>query len=742
MADAFISYSRKNAEFGRQLHTSLVAQNRDIWMDWKDIPHSAEWWEEITSGIDFADNFILLISPDSISSPICNLEVDYARRNNKRIIPVVIQETNEREAFVELITRDLNDFQHALVGDRDLLVIARDNWKELEGLNWIFFGAEDNFDLKVRELIDALDLDIDHVHEHTRLLNRSKDWIRRNRLISLLLRDDDLAQAETWLSNASERKLLPTPEHLEYIGASRSEQNSLELRAAAQERRTRNLRRASIIAALVGSLAVLAALGAAIVGLQAESRASIAGAAQLIAEANAADAGTQAGQAYQELTLIPPTVTQAIAAINAAGTQVSVSGNRLATSEAGASTAIFSQGQAEAEQAISLTQIADVQTQISNANIQRATSQAAAVTATVARGEAEVNLAVAQSDANAAGTEIALSGIQLATSEAGALTATVAQGRAEGTQVQALAQVNIASTRLADATQLIATSDAGVITATFAQGQAEISQATSLAQANAAATQAAGVENQLITATLAQGEALNQRETAVAGVQPALDRAATAENNIVAANATLTEIPITVTAFAENLSNLEATSVSLQSNLQAVADLSFSTVAQIYQLEYLLSQRDQEYCPNYSVALIAELAKQFNYCQEERRRNTLCTMQGTTTLTMRSGVVSNISQPGQSFDLTDIANLELSPATADDFLSLGIARLFAQANIPNVLPGQSVELYVIGSVSDVPPSILVNNQSETDDFCNQIIPSTTVQMPGEGLSLDFTNEGS
>ena len=90
MADAFISYSRKNSDFGRKLHTALVGQGRDVWVDFADIPHSAKWWGEITSGIELADNFILLINPDSIASPVCQLEIDHARANHKRIIPVVI----------------------------------------------------------------------------------------------------------------------------------------------------------------------------------------------------------------------------------------------------------------------------------------------------------------------------------------------------------------------------------------------------------------------------------------------------------------------------------------------------------------------------------------------------------------------------------------------------------------------------------------------------------------------------
>ena len=326
MADAFISYSRKNSDFGRKLHTALVGQGRDVWMDWRDIPQSAEWWSEIASGIELADNFILLISPDSIASPICQLEIDYARDNNKRIIPVVIVETNEREAFVDLVTRDLNDFQRALIGQRDILAIARDNWATLEGLNWILFSASDAFDVKLSELNTALDLDINYVHEHTRLLNRAKDWARRGRLPSLLLRDDDLTQAESWQEGSEDRQPAPTAEQTEYIAASRAEQDKQVQIAAAQERRTRTLRRASVIAGVVGALAVIAALASLIFGVttinNAQATLTPVAVAMQAALDRANTAGTAVSDAHATLTPIPQTLTPIAGTLAAGQTQI------------------------------------------------------------------------------------------------------------------------------------------------------------------------------------------------------------------------------------------------------------------------------------------------------------------------------------------------------------------------------------------------------------------------------------
>jgi hypothetical protein len=89
MPDVFISYSRKDKTFVRQLHAGLAALNRDVWVDWEDIPPTADWWNEIREGIEGANTFTCIISPDFVRSDVCRREVECAVANNKRIVPVV-----------------------------------------------------------------------------------------------------------------------------------------------------------------------------------------------------------------------------------------------------------------------------------------------------------------------------------------------------------------------------------------------------------------------------------------------------------------------------------------------------------------------------------------------------------------------------------------------------------------------------------------------------------------------------
>ena len=91
----FISYSRRDTEFVKKLDESLKQEGLEVWVDWEDIPLSANWMEEIEAGIEGADVFVFVISPDSLASEVCRKELNYAMMRNKRFIPVFIPR-NER----------------------------------------------------------------------------------------------------------------------------------------------------------------------------------------------------------------------------------------------------------------------------------------------------------------------------------------------------------------------------------------------------------------------------------------------------------------------------------------------------------------------------------------------------------------------------------------------------------------------------------------------------------------------
>lgn len=91
MARIFISYSRKDEIFARQLATSLTASGADVWIDLEDIPAGMKWSSAIQEGLDQGDLMVVIISPDSMVSRNVEDEWQYYLDNGKPVIPVLLQ---------------------------------------------------------------------------------------------------------------------------------------------------------------------------------------------------------------------------------------------------------------------------------------------------------------------------------------------------------------------------------------------------------------------------------------------------------------------------------------------------------------------------------------------------------------------------------------------------------------------------------------------------------------------------
>ncbi len=119
--DLFISYSRRDKDFVRQLWEALTQAKQTTWVDWNDIPPAEDWRQEIYRGIEAANNFVFIISPHSTSSVVCGEELDHAIKHGKRLVPIVRQD------------------------------VGYDNvHPELGRINWIFFREDDDFDSAFR----------------------------------------------------------------------------------------------------------------------------------------------------------------------------------------------------------------------------------------------------------------------------------------------------------------------------------------------------------------------------------------------------------------------------------------------------------------------------------------------------------------------------------------------------------------------------------------------------------------
>lgn len=167
MPDIFVSYAREDKVFVTRLVDALKASGRDVWVDFEDIPFATDWWEEIQNGIEASNSVVFTISPDSLTSRYCNLEINYALKNNKRLIPLLYREPDGVQPP-----------------------------PEISALNWIFFKDQGAFQESVKQLLTTLDTDIDGLRQHTNLLMRARDWERKGHSRSLLLREDEIGDFE------------------------------------------------------------------------------------------------------------------------------------------------------------------------------------------------------------------------------------------------------------------------------------------------------------------------------------------------------------------------------------------------------------------------------------------------------------------------------------------------------------------------------------------------------------------
>jgi len=487
MSDVFISYSRKDKEFVLQLHSALAKLERDVWVDWEDIPATADWWREIEGGIDAADTFVFVITPDSLGSDVCRREIDYAITNNKRFVPVLRREADPGQEGLNV---------HPAVNSH----------------NWIYFREVDVFDNAFKTLIDSIDTDLSYVREHTRLLVRAREWERNGSGNNFLLTGGEFRGAEAWLATASGKHPPPTELHERYILASR----------AAENRRQRLL--------LYGvSIAFLVALSLAIFGL---TQSRIAGDNAATAQVRVTEVALQAATAHAAEGTAVFQANRAEENAQTAQANYDLAQSNFNTAQAAQGTAVFeananatAQIRAQSEANSRATQQSIAVTAQIQAEFNAELAERNALTATFAQGDALNQAATAQAAADANATAQAIAQNE---AYANATAQFRAQREADSNataQAVAVAQAAIATMAQGDALNQAATAIAAADANATAQAVAQ-----SEAYANATAQQQAEINaqealNSAITATFAQGEALYQAATAIA----AADANATAQ---------------------------------------------------------------------------------------------------------------------------------------------------------------------------------------------------------------------
>jgi hypothetical protein len=186
--DVFISYSRRNLAYVEMLAEALQQLDKDVWFDQirqplRGIPPGSKWWNEVKYGIQSADNFLFIISPNSITSPYCHAEIGHALHVDKRIVTVLYcGEQSEADTLhaigqaIEEIPAGAQLPSSVSASDSNVRSLARRNWLEISQVHYVVFADTLPFARSLEQLNVALNLDLAWVKARSQLRQAVQLW--------------------------------------------------------------------------------------------------------------------------------------------------------------------------------------------------------------------------------------------------------------------------------------------------------------------------------------------------------------------------------------------------------------------------------------------------------------------------------------------------------------------------------------------------------------------------------------
>lgn len=189
MTHIFISYSRKDLAIAEKIINVLAKDDLEPWVDWKSIAKGEKFEREIQQGIEKAEVFLFLVSPNSVQSKWCIREIDHAVKNGKRILPIVINDADPTNIPLEISSR-----------------------------NWIFCREEqDDFNKAIEEIHNTIHTDYEWLRYHTDLQLKALKWKRMQKSY-LLLKREEIQEVSRHLEDSNTQKdPLPTRLQYEYL---------------------------------------------------------------------------------------------------------------------------------------------------------------------------------------------------------------------------------------------------------------------------------------------------------------------------------------------------------------------------------------------------------------------------------------------------------------------------------------------------------------------------------------------
>ncbi|MBD2543577.1 TIR domain-containing protein [Planktothricoides raciborskii] len=188
LTQVFIRYAEPDREVMEKLTRTLQREKITIWTERSDIKKRMSFQEKLHRGIAIADNFVYLVSPESLTAHYCQTEIDLALSYHKRIICFIVPNKD---------TETLPEF---------------------------------SYEYQVNELIKQIKDDELYYHQHKILLVQALKWQEQNHNPSILFRGYNLQHFQAWLKIAETHDHPPTDLQKEFLTASSQHQaKSLEV---------------------------------------------------------------------------------------------------------------------------------------------------------------------------------------------------------------------------------------------------------------------------------------------------------------------------------------------------------------------------------------------------------------------------------------------------------------------------------------------------------------------------------
>lgn len=206
----FVSYSRADENFVKELVSGLELVGIDVAIDTRDIAEGEDWRARLGAMIESADTVAFVLSKNSVSSEMCNWEVETAVSKGKRLVPILTESLSGMSPHSKL-----SEIHYVRFDPED------------DGAPRSFIGA-------LRALSDTLKLDVSWLREHTRLQIRAREWDESGRSDHRLMRAQDIAHAKSWMGNRPAGAPSPTEIQVAFINASNDAE---ELRSSTERER-------------------------------------------------------------------------------------------------------------------------------------------------------------------------------------------------------------------------------------------------------------------------------------------------------------------------------------------------------------------------------------------------------------------------------------------------------------------------------------------------------------------------